>query len=79
MEPSQIYILISIIVLLIIGVIVFFIKKNKNQKRFTTLAALAFAFILAGIIFGENRLTGYGLMGIGVLLALVDIVRKTKK
>jgi hypothetical protein len=75
METSQIYILISIIVLLIIAIILFFIKKNKNEKRITPLAGIAFGFILAGIVFGESRLVGYSLMGIGVLLAVVDIIK----
>jgi dipeptide/tripeptide permease len=79
MESSQIYILISIIVLLVIGVMVFLIRKNKRQKQLTPLAGLAFGFILLGIIFGDSRLVGYSLMGIGVLLAVVDMFRKLKK
>lgn len=76
MESSQIYILISIIILLIIAVLVIFIKKNKKQKPLTPLAGLAFGFVLAGIIFGDNRLVGYSLMGIGVILAIIDAIRK---
>ncbi len=79
MEPKQIYILISILVLLIIGIIIFLIKKNKNQKPLTFLAGLAFAFVLAGTIFGDNRLIGYSLIGIGVFLAIIDIFRKLQK
>ncbi|MDD5191648.1 MAG: hypothetical protein PHH54_01995 [Candidatus Nanoarchaeia archaeon] len=79
MEASQIYILISIIVLLIIAILVFFIKKNRKQKSLTLLASLAFVFIIAGIIFGDSRLVGYSLIGIGVLLAIIDMVRKLKK
>lgn len=80
METSQIYILISIIVLLIVAVVMFFVKKNKKQKNITPLAGLAFGFVLTGIIFGDNdRLIGYGLMGIGVLLAVVDIIKKFRK
>ncbi len=80
MEASQIYILISIIVLLIVAILVFFIRKNKKQRNvFTPLAGLAFGFILAGIVFGNDRLVGYSLMGIGVLLAVIDMFRKSKK
>jgi len=79
METSQIYILIAIIVLLIIAILVFFIKKNKKQKPLTPLAGLAFGFVIAGIIFGESRLVGYSLMGIGVLLAIIDVIIKLKK
>lgn len=79
MEAPQIYILISITVLLIIAVIVIFIKKNKKQKPLTPLAGLAFAFILAGMFFGDGRFMGYSLIGIGVLLAVIDMIIKLKK
>lgn len=76
MNISQIYILVSIIVLAAIAILVFFVSKNKEEKKLTPLAGLAFGFVLAGIIFGDDRLIGYGLMGVGVLLAIVDMVRK---
>lgn len=78
MEPSQIYILISIIVLLIIAIFVFFIKKNKRREKLSKLAGLALAFVLAGVIFGNNQLIGYSLIGMGILLAVIDIIRKMK-
>ena len=78
MEASQIYVLISIIVLLIIALLVIFVKKKK-QKRLTPLAGLALVFVLAGIVFGDSRAVGYGLMGIGVLLAIIDMVIKSRK
>lgn len=79
MEPSQIYILIAIIALLIIAIVVFFVRKNKKQKPLTPLAGLAFGFIIAGIVFGDSRLVGYSLIAIGVLLAIIDAVKKMKK
>ena len=74
MNPSQIYIAISILVLAIIAVLVFF--KSKKEKKLTPLAGLAFGFIMAGIIFGDDRLIGYSLIGIGVILAIIDIIKK---
>jgi hypothetical protein len=79
MTSAQIYILISIVVLAIIAILIFFIKKNKKEKALTPLAGIAFAFILAGIIFGEDRLIRYGLMGVGVILAIIDIIINLKK
>ncbi len=76
MTPSQIYILISILALLIIAVLVFVAYKNKKEQKITPLTGLAFGFVLAGIIFGEDRLIGYGLLGIGVILAIVDMIKK---
>ncbi len=79
MEASQISILISIAVLLIVVALVFLIKKNKKEKRFTPLAGIAFAFIIFGILFGDNRLVGYSLMAAGVLFAVLDMLQKFKK
>ena len=76
MVSSQIYILIAIVVLLIIAILVFFVRKNKKQKPLTPLAGLAFGFIIAGIIFGESRLVSYSLLGIGILLAIIDMIKK---
>jgi len=78
MNTSQIYIIISIVVLAIITIFAIFLNKAKKKKKVSKLAGLAFAFILAGILFGNDRLIGYGLMGIGVIIAVVDIVMKSK-
>ncbi len=77
MISSQIYILVGIIALA--GIMVILVLTRKKIKRpLSPLAGLAFAFIIAGLVFGESRLIGYGLMGIGVILAVIDIVRKMK-
>ena len=78
MSPSQIYIAISIAVLAIIALLVFFVNKNKKEKKLSRLAGLSFAFIIAGIIFGDDRLVGYGLIGVGVILAIIDMIEKSK-
>ena len=80
MNISQIWIAVSVVVLAAIALLVFFLGKNRKEKRLTVLASLAFGFVLAGIVFGnDNRLIGYGLMGIGVLLAVLDIFRNRNK
>jgi hypothetical protein len=79
MSSSQIYIAIAIAALAVIAVVYFFIVRKKPQAKFSKLAGLAMVLILAGIIFGESRVVGYGLIGAGVLLAIVDIVRKMRK
>ena len=79
MDASQIYIIISIIILAIIAILVFFVNKRKKENKLSKLAGLSFAFVLAGILFGDNRLIGYILLGFGVILAVIDIVMKFKK
>lgn len=78
MNTPQSYILISVIVLAIIMTVLILTRK-KMQKPLSKLAALAFLLIIAGIIFGENRLISYSLMGVGAVLAIIDIIKKLKK
>jgi pimeloyl-ACP methyl ester carboxylesterase len=78
MNISQIYIAVSIAVLASIALFILLTDKSRRENRLTPLAGLAFAFILAGIIFGDDRPIGYSLLGIGVILAVVDIFKKSK-
>jgi uncharacterized membrane protein len=78
MNASVIYIALSIGALAVVAVLVFILGKRKEANQLTTLASLAFSFILAGIIFGENRLVGYSLMGVGLILAVIDIVNRSR-
>jgi hypothetical protein len=79
MDISQIYIAVSIVVLAVVAFSIFVVRKNGKENRLTRLASLAFGFVLAGILFGEDRFIGYGLMGVGVLLAVVDIFNRSKR
>ena len=78
MNASQIFIVVSIVVLAVIALFAVLAGKNKKDKKLTPLAGLAFGFILAGIIFGDNRLFAYSFIGVGVILAIIDIFRKLK-
>jgi len=78
MDVSQIYIIIAVVVLLVIVAVVFFKRKNKKKERLSPLAGVALGFILAGIFFSGNKWISYSLMGIGIIIAIVDIVLKEK-
>jgi len=81
MNTSQLYILLTLIILVLVALLVFIVSRNKTgkEKNLSPLAGLAFAFLLAGLFFGENRFIGYGLIGVGVILALIDMINKSKK
>jgi len=72
------YIVISVGSLLILGMLAYATLKSGRPTRLTPLAGLAFVCVLAGIVLGEQRLIGYGLIAAGVVLALVDIWRKSR-
>ncbi len=78
MDTSQFYIAICIAALAIIAILVFVVNKKIQGQKFTPVAGLSFGFVLAGLFFGKQRLIGYGLLGIGLIIAIIDIVRKSK-
>ena len=76
MQP--IYILIALIALAIVAIFVVFKWKRGEPKKLSRLAGLSFAFIVAGLVFGDDRLIGYSFLGIGFILAVIDIVKNLK-
>jgi chromate transport protein ChrA len=79
MNISQIYIAVSILVLAVIAILILAVRKNGKRNRLTLLVGLSFGFVLAGTFFSDNRVIGYGLLGIGVLLAVVDMFNRSRK
>ena len=77
MNPSQIYIALSIVVLAVIAGLVFF--TYKESKKITPLAGLAFGLILAGIVLGGDNFIGYTLLGIGSIMAIFEITKIINK
>lgn len=80
MTSLQIYVAVGILAL----ALVFIGLKKAKPKRLSILAAVAFGFIVAGIVFGDNRIMGYRIIGyslflIGISLSIVDAYLKTKK
>jgi hypothetical protein len=79
MGLAQINILLVVAGLAIIILILLLLSQKDENRKLSFLAGLAFAFIIAGVIFGENKLLGYGLIGTGIILSIVDIIMKNKK
>ena len=77
MTTPVVFIAICIAVPAAISTLCFFVGDRHAERQITPLAGLAFAFVLAGIIFGEDRLVGFGLMGVGVILAVADILNQS--
>ena len=76
MTMSRFYIAVVLVILAAVALMVFLTRKSGQQRRLSTLASLAFVFVLAGLFFGESRLLGYGLIAVGVVLAIIDIFRR---
>ena len=78
MGASQIYILVSVVTLFVIALL-FFLNRKKKQKRLSNLTVSSFIFVISGLIFGDNRLISYGLIGTGLVIAVIDIVLNKRK
>jgi len=78
MGASQIYILVSVVTLFVIALL-FFLNRKKKQKRLSNLTVSSFIFVISGLIFGENRLISYGLIGTGLVIAVMDIILNKRK
>ena len=77
-NTPEVYVAISIVVLLAIAVIVIFVRKKQVKPR-SSLAMLGMTFVVLGIIFiSEGRLISYSFMGAGVLVSVLDIIRNRK-
>ena len=76
MEP--LWIAISIIALVVI-VVLLLIARGKQYKKPSNLAILGMSLVVLGIIFGDDRLIGYSLTGVGVLLSVIDAIRNRKQ
>ncbi|MHC1782001.1 MAG: hypothetical protein AB9891_04410 [Anaerolineaceae bacterium] len=78
MNSSQFFIATAIVVLAVIALLFFVFGRNQKRSRLTPLAGLAFGCILIGLFFWENRYIGYGFFTAGIILAVIDILRKPK-
>jgi hypothetical protein len=58
MTPSQIFV--AAVVIILFFVLAFIGNKNSKAKRLSRLSSIAFGFIVAGAVFGENRLIVQG-------------------
>jgi len=77
MISAQIFV--AAVIIILFFVMMFIGNKNSKTKRLSILSAIAFGFIIAGIVFGENRIISYSLFVIGIILSVVDAYIKSKK
>jgi high-affinity Fe2+/Pb2+ permease len=74
MTPSLIYFLVTIIVSATVAVLIYRFCKDRSPHRFDLLSGFAFGLILAGLFFSKYRVAGYGLMGLGFIIAIIDLI-----
>ena len=75
MEP--VWIAISIVALVVI-VVLLLIARGRQYQQPSNLAILGMCLVVLGIIFGDSRLIGYSLIGVGVLLSVMEAIRNRR-
>jgi cytochrome bd-type quinol oxidase subunit 2 len=75
MEP--IWIAISIIALVAI-VVLLIMARGRQYQQPSNLAIVGISLVVLGIIFGDDRLIGYSLIGVGVLLSVMEAIRNRR-
>jgi hypothetical protein len=75
MEP--VWIAISIAALIVIMVLLL-IARGRQYQQPSNLAILGISLVVLGIIFGDSRVIGYSLIGVGVLLSVVEAIRNRR-
>jgi drug/metabolite transporter (DMT)-like permease len=78
MTIANTYIVFSVLVLFVIAAMFILGNRFKKNKKLSPLAGLASAFIVVGIFFGNNRILGFSLLAVGVILAIGDIIVKAR-
>jgi hypothetical protein len=79
MEAATIYLIVAGLTLVVLVGVVLLSGRGGLGERLSPLASIAFILIIAGIFFSDDRIIGYGLMGIGIAVAIVDIVVKQRR
>jgi uncharacterized membrane protein len=76
-DASTVFVVLAIVVFGVLAAMVFL--GGGQSRGLSPLAAVASAFVVAGIVFGDNRVVGYSLFGVGILVAVVDMVVKRRR
>ncbi len=54
-------------------------ERGGQYPKPSNLVTIGMSLVVLGIIFGDDRLIGYSFIGVGILLSVVDAIRKRKK
>ena len=63
---------IGIAIATFIAILVILIINRQKSHRISNLTMLGMTMVVLGTIFGDSRLVGYPLIGVGVFLSLID-------
>ncbi len=70
---NSLFVAVAILALALIALLVWRTGRHTGRRP-SPLVGLSFVFFMAGLFFGSERLLGYALFGVGLLLAVADIL-----
>ncbi|MEM5774389.1 MAG: hypothetical protein AAGU05_05250 [Anaerolineaceae bacterium] len=76
MNSLVVYTALTLTALFSIVILVYLNWVKGPVKSYSLLPGIAIGFVLAGLFTGGERLVSYGFMGIGVLIALLNLRQK---
>lgn len=78
MSDTTAFIVVTIGVLAVLALLAVVLWRRHGERGLTPLAGLAGTCVVCGIVFGEDRVVGYGFFAAGIILAVVDSVRRSR-
>jgi len=76
MDSATTYLVITIVALALAALLIFVFGPKPTGRKLTSLGSLAFVFVIAGMFFRDNHLVGYGVMAVGIIIAIVDMIKR---
>lgn len=77
MSASAVYGAIVIGTLAVLAVLFLVVGPGRANRPLTPLAGISLACVVCGIVFADERVVGYGFFLVGIILAIVDFVRRS--
>jgi len=70
---------VSVAILVILALLIFLVRKNKEKNSLSPLTILAIGLASAGTIYTSDRFLSFSLLGAGMAVALFEMWRLAKK
>jgi len=78
MTGYWVYIVLTVVILAALVWLMVRMRGKSKNSRISPLMGLAFACFMAGLILIDQRWLSYGLLGTGLVLAVIDMLQRQK-
>jgi len=78
MTGNWVYIVLMVVILAALVFLMVRVRGIERNSRISPLIGLAMACFMGGLILADQRWLSYGLLGAGLVLAVIDILKRQK-